>query len=130
MGMTDLFALVHAPVLGPASWRPAAAELTAAGQPAGHGAVAGWLHGRRPALRPGAGRARRPADRAGGPPGRPRRPGRALRRRALSAGYEPAAAQARQRGWPVEELPGTHLHPLVAPAEVAAAILSLAAALP
>jgi hypothetical protein len=47
----------------------------------------------------------------------------------FSAGYEPAAAQARQRGWPARELPGSHLHQLVAPAEVAAAIAGLAASL-
>ena len=46
----------------------------------------------------------------------------------FSEGYEPAAAQARRRGWPVRNLPGSHLHPLVAPAEVAGAIIELAAA--
>lgn len=45
----------------------------------------------------------------------------------FSAGYQQEAGQARERGWPVTELPGTHLHPLAAPADVAAAIISLAA---
>jgi hypothetical protein len=47
----------------------------------------------------------------------------------FSAGYEPEADQARERGWPVAELPGTHLHQLVAPAEVAAALIDLATSL-
>jgi hypothetical protein len=232
--MTDLFALVHAPVLGPASWRPAAAELTAAGQPATVPSLAGFTAGGPPfapalvelAARQIAPAARR-ADRvvlivhSGAGPfawaltraiqaprtavifadaGLPEPAGPTpvvddafrpyLRQLAVdgivppwpqwfpeadpaevypteaamtaveadarplplaffeesvppgdgppdgagyllfSAGYEPAAAQARRRGWPVRELPGTHLHPLVAPAEVAAAIVSLAAALP
>jgi hypothetical protein len=46
----------------------------------------------------------------------------------FSADYQPAAAQARLRGWPVTELPGSHLHPLVSPAEVAGALTELAAA--
>jgi hypothetical protein len=44
----------------------------------------------------------------------------------FSEGYQQEAARARERGWPVTELPGTHLHPLAAPADVAAAITSLA----
>ncbi len=48
----------------------------------------------------------------------------------FSAGYQRAAAQARQRGWPVRELPGSHLHSLAAPARVAAAIAGLAADAP
>jgi pimeloyl-ACP methyl ester carboxylesterase len=47
----------------------------------------------------------------------------------FSEGYRPEAERARERGWPVTELAGTHLHPLGAPAEVAAAIASLAARL-
>ncbi|HEY3978245.1 MAG TPA: alpha/beta fold hydrolase [Streptosporangiaceae bacterium] len=46
----------------------------------------------------------------------------------FSPGYEPAAARAMQRGWPAQRLPGTHLHPLVAPAAVASALTGLAAA--
>ena len=45
----------------------------------------------------------------------------------FSAGYQQEAEQARERGWPVTELPGTHLHQLAAPAQVAAAIAALAA---
>jgi hypothetical protein len=44
----------------------------------------------------------------------------------FSDGYRPEADEARSRGWPVTELAGSHLHPLVRPAEVAAAIVSLA----
>jgi hypothetical protein len=47
----------------------------------------------------------------------------------FSEGYRPEAEQARERGWPVTELAGPHLHPLAAPAEVAAAIAALAARL-
>ncbi|MBO3743950.1 alpha/beta hydrolase [Actinoplanes flavus] len=36
--------------------------------------------------------------------------------------YEDAAADARERGWPVEHLPGLHLHQLVDPDGVVAAI--------
>lgn len=43
----------------------------------------------------------------------------------FSAGYQDDAEEARQRGWPVTELTGSHLHMLVSPAEVAAAIASL-----
>jgi hypothetical protein len=43
----------------------------------------------------------------------------------FSAGYQQEAAQARERGWPVTEVPGSHLHPLVSPASVAAAIADL-----
>jgi hypothetical protein len=48
----------------------------------------------------------------------------------FSPGYEPAAAQAMQRGWPAQRLRGTHLHPLVAPAAVASALIGLAGACP
>ncbi len=48
------------------------------------------------------------------PPARPAGPGAGYL--LFSAGYGPAAAAARQRGWPVAELPGSHLHILVAPA--------------
>lgn len=47
----------------------------------------------------------------------------------FSAGYQGPARQAAARGWPVEELPGGHLHMLVAPAAVAGAITSLASTL-
>ena len=47
----------------------------------------------------------------------------------FSEGYQQEAGQAGERGWPVTQLPGTHLHPLAAPADVAAAITGLAAAL-
>ncbi|HEX3487693.1 MAG TPA: alpha/beta fold hydrolase [Streptosporangiaceae bacterium] len=42
----------------------------------------------------------------------------------FSEGYRTEAEQARRRGWPVSELPGTHLHMLADPAAVAAALLS------
>jgi hypothetical protein len=44
----------------------------------------------------------------------------------FSAGYQDDADEARQRGWPVTELAGSHLHLLASPAEVAATITSLA----
>jgi hypothetical protein len=44
----------------------------------------------------------------------------------FSEGYQEPARQAAARGWPVRELPGEHLHMLVAPAAVAEAITSLA----
>jgi hypothetical protein len=50
--------------------------------------------------------------------------GRYLR---LSPAYDDSAAAAAARGWPVRSLPGTHLDPLVRPADVAAEILALAA---
>jgi pimeloyl-ACP methyl ester carboxylesterase len=46
---------------------------------------------------------------------------------AFSESYRREAAQAARAGWPVRELPGEHLHMLVSPGEVAAAITSLAA---
>ncbi len=52
----------------------------------------------------------------------PRRAGYLL----FSAGYQEAAAAAARHGWPVAELPGEHLHMLIRPAEVAAAIMQLA----
>ncbi len=42
----------------------------------------------------------------------------------FSDGYRGEAEAARSRGWPVAELPGTHLHMLADPAAVAAALLS------
>ena len=42
--------------------------------------------------------------------------------------YDQGATEARQRGWPTIHLPGQHLHMLVAPGAVAAAILELAQA--
>jgi hypothetical protein len=42
----------------------------------------------------------------------------------FSPGYQPEAEQAAGRGWPVTELPGTHLHMLADPAAVAAALIS------
>jgi hypothetical protein len=232
--MTDLFALIHAPVLGPASWQPVAAALTAAGRRVTVPSLAGFTAGGPPyapaLIKLGAeqvARAAGPGDRivlvvhsgagafagalasavgaaevavvfadaglpepagptpvvdeaflpylreiaAGGvvppwpqwfpdaapaelfpseaaraaveadarplpmeffeesvpPGGRPvDRAGYLL----FSAGYEAAAAQARRRGWPVRDLPGSHLHPLVAPADVAGALIELAAAGP
>lgn len=44
----------------------------------------------------------------------------------FSEGYQEPARQAAVRGWPVRDLPGDHLHMLVAPAAVADAITSLA----
>jgi hypothetical protein len=41
--------------------------------------------------------------------------------------YDAAAEEARRRGWPGQDLPGGHFHPLVAPAAVAAAMRDLAA---
>jgi hypothetical protein len=52
---------------------------------------------------------------------RPHRAGYLL----FSDGYRPEADEARQRGWPVTELAGSHLHPLASPAQVAAAIAGL-----
>jgi len=43
-----------------------------------------------------------------------------------SAIYDHATAEALRRGWPVERLAGTHLHPTLCPAEMAGAILSIA----
>jgi hypothetical protein len=45
----------------------------------------------------------------------------------FSEGYAETARQASSLGWPVRELPGEHLHMLVDPAGVAAAITGLAA---
>jgi hypothetical protein len=232
--MTDLFALIHAPVLGPASWRPVAAELAAAGHRATVPSLAGFTAGGPPyapaLVELGAGQVARAAagsDRVvlvvhsgagafagalasaidvaevavvfadaglpepagptpvvdgaflpylreiavGGivppwpqwfpdaapaelfpseaaraaveadarplpleffeervPPGA--RPPGGAGYLLFSAGYEAAAAQARRRGWPVRDLPGSHLHPLVAPADVAGALIELAAAGP
>lgn len=42
-----------------------------------------------------------------------------------SAIYDHAAAEAQRRGWPVTRLPGTHLHPLLRPAETADAIVAM-----
>ncbi len=44
----------------------------------------------------------------------------------FSAAYQDQAAAARRYGWPVSTLPGEHLHMLVRPADVAAAITRLA----
>jgi hypothetical protein len=44
----------------------------------------------------------------------------------FSAGYQEQAAAARSRGWPTRELPGEHLHMLIDPAAVAAALIDLA----
>jgi hypothetical protein len=46
----------------------------------------------------------------------------------FSAGYQEQAAAAHQRGWPVRELAGEHLHMLIDPDAVAAALVGLAAA--
>jgi hypothetical protein len=45
----------------------------------------------------------------------------------LGPGYQAPAREAASRGWPVRELPGEHLHMLVRPADVATAIIGLAA---
>lgn len=45
----------------------------------------------------------------------------------FSDGYQEPAREASSRGWPVRELPGQHLHMLVDPTGVAAAITGLAA---
>ncbi|WP_426502118.1 alpha/beta hydrolase [Dactylosporangium sp. McL0621] len=45
----------------------------------------------------------------------------------FSPAYEPVAADARERGWPVVELPGRHFHQLVDPDAVTAAVVALAA---
>jgi hypothetical protein len=45
---------------------------------------------------------------------------------AFSEPYRREAAEAAQAGWPVRELPGGHLHMLVDPGAVAAAIMDLA----
>ena len=42
-----------------------------------------------------------------------------------SAIYAHAAAEARRRGWPLQRLDGTHLHPTLQPVETAAAILAI-----
>jgi hypothetical protein len=39
--------------------------------------------------------------------------------------YDHAALEARQRGWPVIRLEGTHLHPMLEPAETMLAIVSM-----
>ena len=44
----------------------------------------------------------------------------------FSPGYQEPAAAARRRGWPVRELPGDHLHMLIDPEAVAAALIDLA----
>jgi hypothetical protein len=44
----------------------------------------------------------------------------------FSAGYQGPAEAARRLGWPVRELPGEHLHMLVGPDAVAAALIDLA----
>jgi hypothetical protein len=45
----------------------------------------------------------------------------------FSEPYHREASVATRAGWPVRELPGEHLHMLISPSEVAAAITSLAA---
>jgi len=56
------------------------------------------------------------------PPGWPDRPGAYL---AFGETYGPERAAAAALGWPVTTLPGEHLHMLVNPAEVAAALIGL-----
>ena len=48
----------------------------------------------------------------------------------FSPPYEDAAAEARERAWLVEELPGAHLHQLVDPDGTAERLLNMAARLP
>ncbi|RJL30333.1 alpha/beta hydrolase [Bailinhaonella thermotolerans] len=43
----------------------------------------------------------------------------------FSPAYAEAAEEARRRGWPVADLPGTHLHQLTAPGAVAARLLTV-----
>lgn len=43
-----------------------------------------------------------------------------------SAIYDHAAAEAERRGWPSMNLHGTHLHPMLEPAETSSAILAMA----
>lgn len=225
-GMTDLFVLVHAPALGPASWQPVADELAAAGRQVAVPSLTGLTDGGPPYAPRLAGQCAAQVAAAGRPvvlvvhsgagafagrlapalsarsvifadaglpaPAGPTPvvdaaflpylrgiardgivppwpewfpeadpaelfPGDAARAAVLadarplplaffeeavpaagrplpgpryllfSAGYQPAAAEARRRGWPVAERPGSHLHLLVRPAEVAAAIEGLAA---
>jgi hypothetical protein len=59
------------------------------------------------------------------------RPGRLARRHTgyLSFGYEDEATEAERRGWVVARMDGLHLHPVVAPADVADALQILVAAL-
>jgi hypothetical protein len=45
----------------------------------------------------------------------------------FSEPYRQQAGEAARLGWPVREVPGGHLHMVVSPAEVAAAITQLAA---
>ncbi len=45
----------------------------------------------------------------------------------FSPAYQDQARQARQRGWPVQSVPGEHLHEIVDPDGVAHALLDLAA---
>jgi hypothetical protein len=45
----------------------------------------------------------------------------------FSPAYQDQARQARQRGWPVQSLPGEHLHQIVDPDGVAHALLDLVA---
>ena len=44
----------------------------------------------------------------------------------FSPAYRPVAAEARERGWPVVEMPGRHCHQLVDPDAVTAAVVALA----
>lgn len=46
----------------------------------------------------------------------------------LSKAYEPEAAAALKRGWPVVAIDGTHLHPAIEPEQTAAALLEVIAA--
>jgi hypothetical protein len=39
--------------------------------------------------------------------------------------YDYAAEEAQRRGWPVATLPGTHMHPMLEPADTARAIISM-----
>lgn len=60
------------------------------------------------------------------PPGWPSRPGAYL---AFGAGYAGELAVARELGWPTRTLAGEHLHMLVNPAQVAAAVAGLVSSL-
>src|SRR5437660_788565 len=54
---------------------------------------------------------------------RPRSPVRSPGYPRFSPAYRQAADEARERGWPVTEIPGEHLHQIVAPAAVAATLV-------
>ena len=150
------FALLHSPLLGPATWKPVARELRQAGH---HVAVpdlrgtstasaAPWRHAASVVAHaveglPGSGPVvPDPALLADLLAEQPRVPLEYLRGSAsvpaswgavpgaylrLSPAYEEEANRAHELGWPVTRLDASHLHPLVDPAAVAALVVDLAA---